>query len=130
MKTTLIIGKQRLMIIQLAPNTLIPKMDELQPFWSITKTEDEISIVLLEQDLDPALKAERGWRYLKVKGPLDFSLTGILSSIATPLAKAGISIFVISTFDTDFILLKEASLELAITVLRSSGFHVTNTEII
>ena len=63
------------------------------------------------------LNAERNWRALKVKGPLDFSLTGILSSLLTPLANAGIPVFAISTFDTDYLLLKQDQLREAIRLL-------------
>jgi hypothetical protein len=125
MKPTLIVGKERLAIIQLGPNAVIPNIEKSNSFWSITRTEEELSIVLMENIFDPEVKSERGWRNIKVKGPLDFSLTGIIASISTPLAKAGISIFVISTFNTDYILVKEDDLEEAITVLINSGFEVT-----
>ncbi|GEA14854.1 MAG: uncharacterized protein PWR22_2160 [Moorella sp. (in: firmicutes)] len=61
---------------------------------------------------------------MKIEGPLDFSLTGILASLVTPLAKAGISIFAISTYDTDYLLVKEEQLGLAIRVLKQSGHHI------
>jgi hypothetical protein len=70
------------------------------------------------------VKAERSWRALQVQGPLDFSLVGILASIAEPLTNAGVSIFAISTFDTDFILLKENMLERGLEALSQAGFMV------
>lgn len=96
-------------------------------FFSITKTPDEISIVC-SQDSIPAneFKCEKNWKIMKVEGPLDFSLVGILASISTVLAKQGISIFVISTYDTDYILIKDKDLEIAINALISEGYHVRN----
>ncbi len=91
-------------------------------FISLTKTRDELSLVC-ESSKTPtdALVCEPGWRALKVEGPLDFSLVGILSRIAGALAKAGISIFVISTYDTDYILVKADRLDAAVGALRKSG---------
>ena len=69
--------------------------------------------------------AERGWRCLKVQGPLDFSQAGILASLAEPLAKADISIFAISTYDTDYLLVKANELHKAVWTLRQVGYKVT-----
>ncbi len=87
-------------------------------------TDEEISIVGPE-DAAPELAAvERGFRCLEVEGPLDFALVGILSSLTATLAAADVSVFVISTFDTDFILVKEADLERSINALRTDGHEV------
>lgn len=88
-------------------------------FHSVTVTADEVSIVCRENIIPADCLAERNFRGLKVEGPLDFSLTGILASLLNPLAKSGIAVFTISTFDTDYILVKEDNLEKAITALRS-----------
>lgn len=86
-------------------------------FVSITRTREELSIVC---------EAPGGeWRCLKVEGPLDFSLVGILASLAEPLAKAGISIFAISTFNTDHILVNAANLDRAVEALRAAGHTIT-----
>ena len=85
--------------------------------WSVTRTEEELSVVLPEEAALPAWKAERGWRCLKVLGPLDFSLIGVLASLVTPLAEAGISVFALSTYDTDYLLVRDADLQQAETVL-------------
>jgi len=69
-------------------------------------------------------KCESGWRIFQVAGPLEFSLTGILAAIAAPLANAGVSIFAISTFDTDYVLVKEENLARAVEALRGAGQHV------
>jgi hypothetical protein len=93
---------------------------------SITRTHEEFSIVCpRDQNLDAAPnKREDGWSAFKVEGPLDFALTGILSSIAAPLADAKISIFALSTFDTDYILIKTTDIKKAEDVLTSSGFEI------
>jgi hypothetical protein len=90
---------------------------EGEGLFSITKTHDELSVVCLEDKVPQDVKVEKGWSCLKVEGPLDFGLTGILSSLAQPLAEAGISIFAISTFDTDYIMVKKENLQKAVEIL-------------
>jgi hypothetical protein len=94
-------------------------------FTSVTRTRAELSIVCPQEAVPPAVSSVGGWRAFEVEGPLDFGLTGILSSIARPLADAQISIFAISTFDTDYVLVREGSLEHAERVLRAAGHSVT-----
>ena len=91
-------------------------------FFSMTRTPDELSIVCNEEIVPDGVACEKGWHCLQVKGPLDFALTGILASLAAPLAEAGISIFAISTYDTDYFLVKE--LDRAIAVLFKAGHNV------
>lgn len=86
-------------------------------FFSMTKTQDELSVVCAEDKVPQGVKVEKGWRCLKVEGPLDFGLTGILSSLAQPLAEAKISIFAISTYDTDYIMIKKENLQKAVAIL-------------
>lgn len=86
-------------------------------FFSITRTDEELSIVCPEAQVPSEVKSERGWKALKVEGPLDFGLTGILSSLALPLANAKVSIFSLSTYDTDYILVKKENLDKAVEVL-------------
>ena len=97
-------------------------------FVSITYTNDELSIVC-PTDTIPAdihsIGLNSGWKCIKVEGPLDFSLTGILSELSLPLAMAKISIFAISTFDTDYLMVKEDTLDDAIKILINEG-HVLN----
>ncbi len=93
-------------------------------FVSITRTHDELSIVCAQENLPDTIQCERDWRALRVVGQLDFGLTGILASLAAPLAEAGISIFAISTFDTDYILVKQISLDHAMQVLMRAGHHI------
>lgn len=91
---------------------------------SITRTAQELSVVCEESCAPVDAKAERGWRAFEVAGPLDFSLTGILASIATPLAAAGVSLFAVSTFDTDYVLVRAPKLEEASEALATAGFEI------
>ena len=88
---------------------------------SVTYTSDECSIVCAEEIVPQDVQSERGWKAIKVLGPLDFSLTGILASLATPLANAHISLFALSTFDTDYLLVKEIFITDAQETLIQSG---------
>src|SRR5688572_12688561 len=94
-------------------------------FWSVIRTTDELSIVCEESVAPEGARRETGWRVLKCEGPLDFALTGIMAAIADPLADAGLPIFPLATFDTDYILVKDAQLEQAIHALVSYG-HVVH----
>jgi hypothetical protein len=114
----------RLAICRLAPDAPVPERPAGAEFWSVTRTSDELSIVLPEEHVPAGGEAETGWRCLKVKGPLDFGLTGILASLATPLAKAGVSIFALSTYDTDYVLVKDSDLEEAKRALSAGGHRV------
>ena len=115
-KLTLSILPQNLSVCRFGPNDA-PQLPK-EGFYSITKTADELSIVCEESAVPPDCpKIEAGWRAVKVEGPLDFSLTGILASLANPLAEAGISIFAISTYDTDYVLVKSGDLSKAVEVL-------------
>ena len=73
----------------------------------MTRTDEELSLVLSEADVPRDMRAERGWRAFKVQGPLDFALTGIMARLSGVLAEAGISLFALSTYDTDYILVRE-----------------------
>lgn len=108
-----------LAIVRLDVSCDIPLWATSQNFFSITKTHEELSIVCPENCVPPDVKVEKGWGCFKVEGPLDFGLTGILSSLTKPLAQAQISIFALSTFDTDYIMVKKENLEKAKTVLGS-----------
>ena len=100
--------------------------DDSRPFVSITRTLDELSIVCPADRVSADLPAtiDIGWRCLRVKGKLDLSMTGVLGSLLAPLADVRISVFTISTFDTDYILVKDAALARAIRELRAAGHCV------
>ncbi len=122
---TLSVLPDMLAICRLAPSTQPPLWALTGPFVALTRTVDELSIVCPQANVPDDVRCERGWRAFKVAGPLDFALTGTLASLATPLAQAGISIFAVSTFDTDYLLVKSDVLAEAIVVLTDAG-HVVN----
>jgi len=121
---TLTVLPERLAICHLPPEAPLPEWLARAPFWSVTRTAQEPSIVLPEENVPASWEAERGYRCLKVLGPLDLSLTGVLASLAVPLAEAGVSIFAISTCDTDYVLVREDDLERAKGVLAVGGHTV------
>lgn len=107
-----------LAVVRLDPSSEIPNWGTSGPgFFSITKTQDELSIVCAEGNVPLGAKVEKGWSCLKVEGPLDFGMTGVLNSLTKPLAEAKISIFAISTYDTDYLMVKKENLQKAVQVL-------------
>ena len=86
-------------------------------FFSVTRTADELSIICREELLPEDCAQEKGFRLFKVEGPLDFSLTGILATLLNPLAAAGVAVFTISTYDTDYLMVKAGKLDEAISAL-------------
>lgn len=118
--------KEKYGVCRLNKTELIPEWAKNSDFFSITKTSDELSIVCFEDSIpnDINIKCEKDWRVLKIEGPLDFSLIGILASISTILAQKGISIFAISTYDTDYILVKNKDIDNAIDSLIKERYEV------
>jgi uncharacterized protein len=115
---------QELGIARLGAGEPVPAWATHGWFHAITRTADELSIVCEEEAIPAPVRAERGWRCLQVDGPLDFSLTGILAALAAPLGAAGVSIFAISTFDTDHVLVRAEALDKAVEVLTDAGHEV------
>ena len=106
------------------PKSEIPSNIYASNFFSISKTDDEVSIVC-DSSIDiKSEKSEVGWSCFKVLGPLDFSLTGILAKISSCLAESNISIFVISTYDTDYILVSTEKMQQAISSLIDCGYLI------
>ena len=111
-----------LAVCRLAPQAPVPTWAfSPGPFCSVTRTPEELSVVCAESLVPVGVRCERGWVALKVGGPLDFGLTGILDSLTDPLARAGVSIFAVSTFDTDYLMVRQAQLDEALAALRSAG---------
>lgn len=124
---TLKLLKERYGVVRLENGDHISKWVFAGEFYSITKTEDELSIVCLEKNIPLNIKnrkCETGWRILKIEGPLDFSLVGILAKISNLMANNCISIFAISTYDTDYILIKEDNIKKAIDVLMANRYRI------
>lgn len=93
-------------------------------FIFFAKTDEELSLVCKTADAPSCAAREDGWRIFRVQGVLDFSLTGVLSGLSGVLAENKIGLFAISTFNTDYILVKEENFERALNVLRQSGYAV------
>ena len=109
-------------IHKLSPDVSIPEEILKSNYYSVSKTENELSVVCSELIEIQSLQSSKGWKCIKVKGPLDFNLTGILAGISDILAHANISIFAISTFDTDYILVRTHDLSSARTALRLADY--------
>ncbi|MHB1260949.1 MAG: ACT domain-containing protein [Thermoplasmatota archaeon] len=99
------------------------------PFACVMRTGDELCVVCTEDDVPAtALKVERGFRAFKLEGPVPFTTVGVVSSMTKPLADAGISVFVLSTYDTDYLMVNEANVERASKRLARAGFVVARPE--
>jgi len=115
---------ETLTICRLAPDADLPAWAMAAPFWSITRTPDELSVVVAKYSVPAGVRTQGAWRALKVAGPIPLSAVGILASIAEPLGRAGISLFAISTFDTDYVLVAAERLEDARIALTEAGHAV------
>ena len=113
-----------LAMVRLAPDAALPDWATRDGFFSVTRTDEELSIVCRADWVPSGVLAEKGWRALKVKGPFALSEVGVLAALAAVLADAKVSLFAISTFDTDYLLVSENQLPTAVTALRSAGHRV------
>jgi len=120
--------KEQFAVCRMAAVAAAPAWPAGGELYCATRTRDELSFVCPEHFVERAqfhqsgeIKVERGWLALKLEGPFPFSMTGVLASFLQPLAEARVSIFAISTFDTDYVLVKEKSLPQALAALRSAG---------
>jgi hypothetical protein len=113
-------------IVRLDPDTEVPDWVGGGHFWSVTRSDSELSIVCRQEDVPGDASAERGWVAFELAGPLDFSLTGVVASLCSPLADARISIFVISTFETDYLLVREPDLHRSIDALQAAGHEIVD----
>jgi len=117
MKLKLQILPEKFAICHFDRDTKIPDWAKEIYFCSITRTNDELSIVCPQDKIPGGVLCEKNWRCFKVEGPLGFSLTGIISSLSKPLADAKISIFYISTYETDYLFVEEKNLKRAKEIL-------------
>jgi len=117
----------RLTVARLPGTAPLPAWADGPGLVSITRREGELSIVCADGRVPSDVRAERGWRALEVAGPIDFQVVGLLHALTGPLARAGISVFAIATFDTDLLLVREATLSDAVKALREAGHRVDET---
>lgn len=122
---TLSLSPTRLAVCRLPADAPVPSGILDTSFCAVTRTEDELSIVLSESAANPSWRVEKGWRRLKVEGPLAFDIVGVVAALSAPLAKAGIPIFIISTFDTDYLLVKAENLNRVMATLEGEGHELS-----
>jgi hypothetical protein len=123
-KLTLTLLPGTVAICRLDANSGIPSWACTGDFFSITRTAHELSIVCPQENVPSGIRREKGYRCFKVNGPLDFALTGIIASLYMVLAQEGVSVFLVSTFDTDYLLVKQEQTKKAIVALSEAGHHV------
>lgn len=111
-------------VARLAADAPVPAWAESPVFSAVTRTADELSILCPAVQVPTGVTHERGWALLKFQGPFAFTLTGILASVLTPLAAAKIGILATSTFDTDYLFVKQENLAAAIRALEAAGHAV------
>lgn len=117
-------------VCRLSAGTSIPSWaNGSGQFVALVRTPDELCVVCAQQDVPIGIQAERGWSLMQVRGPLDFSLVGVLASLAIPLAQAGVSIFALSTYDTDYLLVRRVDLGRAAQALARAGHHLEGIEL-
>ncbi|MEZ4899491.1 MAG: ACT domain-containing protein [Saprospiraceae bacterium] len=120
----LTVQNTRMAICHFPPSDPFPAWLQQASFFQMVRTAGELSIVCPEDVVPPDTASNGGWRILEVEGPLDFALTGVLNRITAPLAAARISLFAISTYLTDYVLVKEEQLERTLHVLQQSGWFI------
>jgi hypothetical protein len=108
-------------ICRLSADAALPSLPAPGGFWSATRTANELSIICASDDVPADARAERGYRGLVVRGPLAFSQIGIVAALSTVLAAASISIFAVSTYDTDYVFVRGTEMDRTIEVLRNAG---------
>ena len=113
-------------IVCLAADAPLPSWASAGDFFSVTRTSDELSVVCLANQVPSSLTTETGWRALKVQGPFALSEIGVLAALTAALAHAKVSLFAISTFATDYLLVNDKSLDAAIVALRAAGHSVVD----
>jgi hypothetical protein len=114
--------KETFGVCRLSPSQTLPHwaLENKQTLLSITYTDEELSVVCPLSSIPESIQCEQPWNAIKIIGPLDFGLTGILSSLTVPLAENSISIFAISSYDTDYILIKEKDITKAKLILEQN----------
>lgn len=115
---------QEFAVCRLAADAAVPQWAPRSALFCVMRTSDELSVMCESKHVPSSVKCERGWSCLKLKGPFSFATTGVLASVVAPLAKADVSIFAVSTYETDYVLVKEKQMAQAVLVLRAAGHTV------
>jgi len=115
-------------VCQLAADAAVPEWAAGGPFVSVTRTADELSVVCREDVVPGDVRCEPGWRCLRLVGPIPFTAVGVRASLLAPLADAGVGIFAVSTFDTDYLLVKDRDLDQAVEALRAAKHTVAGSQ--
>jgi uncharacterized protein len=127
---TLSLLRDRYTILQFAANAVVPAWAMSGEFFSITRNPDELSVVTQIANLPVWETAETDWRVFKAHGPFAFDEIGVLASLTVPLAQQAIGIFVVSTFDTDYLLVHSRQVRKAVGALREAGHRIVDSEFI
>lgn len=125
---TLSPAEGRYAIVKLPSDAAIPAWATSNGFFSVTRTHDELSVVTAEASVPAETEASRGWRMLKAHGPFAFNETGVVATLANPLARVNVGIFVISTFDTDYLLVQQEDIPVAVEALEHAGHRILHLE--
>ncbi len=125
---TLSLLRDRYAVLRVPPDSAVPAWASRGEFFSITHAHDELSIVCPIEPVPVAQRPAAEWHALKVRGPFQFDEIGVLACLATPLAAAQIGIFVVSTFDTDYLLIQAKDTRRAIAVLQSAGHTIIEND--
>jgi hypothetical protein len=125
MTYNLILSAKKYSIYKFQKDSVLPDWIYSSEFCSVTKTDEELSVVTAQTDqISDWSASSNDWRLFKIEGPLDFSLIGVIADISAILKEVKISIFMISTYDTDYILVKENDLNTSIASLKKSGYNI------
>jgi hypothetical protein len=121
---TLLEVSGRFAVCKLSPGSAIPAWATAGDIFSVVRTVEELSVVCRQEMVPAGTQAEVDWRCLRVAGAMPFTLVGVLASLTRPVAAAGVGVFAVSTFDTDYLFFKEAELPAAVAALRGAGHSV------
>ncbi|HVE71476.1 MAG TPA: ACT domain-containing protein [Thermoanaerobaculia bacterium] len=120
---SIVVLPSRPAVCRLSPDAPVPSWVR-GAFTSVTRTDDELSIVCDDEAVPEDVQVERDWRLMKVQGPIPFEVTGVAAALVSPLAEAGISVFLLATYDTDYLLVKDEVFAQAVGVLRAAGHEI------
>lgn len=127
-KLSLKLLPDRMTVCRFDPAAAVPDWIDPSGFYAVIRTDEELTIICAEAIVARGTTREAGWRCFKVRGPLDFSEIGIIFSLTQPLTQNRVPVFVISTFDTDYFMVKERDLAKTIEVLTSAGHRMVTDD--